>query len=401
MKNDITVWFSAKTLLRNSVLGIITHGVSINHSRRDSDGLFVTFLEEPFGGYFNITYKEIGKDEYIKTEKNVIFIPCMHDNTVIDLLINTPKDIYEFSKKNDIKIILGYTRENLNDIEEGWYDFYYEKYCLPDEFKSKNLKVLVNGFDKLPSVKYQNLFISINIFDRLMRNYINRGLVRKDYPFIYKRNYDFSFMIGRLMRLERVLFLKECLNNKLIDDRFFYSSICLDKQKDINILGDDIEKYQLEETLQKFLQHKVYNDNGMPLSSEEHIYYQQHEFKIPIQVSNSYINIVFETRPDIPSLTEKIYKPIIAGIPFVWYGPQNTSKYLKSKGYKMYPFINYSFDYMDKETIRLQFLIKEIQRLKSLDLQQCINESKDISKHNQKVFFETTENFDDFYNNIK
>jgi hypothetical protein len=401
MKNNITVWLSTKTSLRHSVLNIITYGRSGSNSRDHSDGLFVTFLKEPFGGYFNLTYKEIGKDDYIKTEKNIIFIPCMHDNTIIDFLINTPKDIYEFSKKNDIKIILGYTRENLSAIEIDLFDFYYKKYCLLDELKSKNIKVLINGFDKLPSVKYPELYISINIFDRLMRNYINKGLVKKHYPFIDKRNYDFSFMIGSLTKLERVLFLKECLNNQLIDDRFFYSSICLDKQKDIGILGDNIKKYQIEETLEKFLEHKVYNDNGMPLLQGEHIYYQQHEFKIPIQISNSYINIVFETRQDVPSITEKIYKPIIAGIPFVWFGPNNISKYLKNKGYKMYPFINYSFDYSNNKTMRMEFLIKEIKRLKSLDLQKCVNESKDISKHNQKVFFETTENFDDFYGNIK
>lgn len=401
MKNDISVWLSNnKTTLRHSILNIISYGSDENHAREHAKGLVKTFLEESFGDFFNISYKNIGVDDFNKEEKNIIFVPCMHEDTIIDFFKNTPDEVYNFSKENNLKIILGFTREHPNTSETKWFDYYYEKYCLNDELKSKSIKILINGFEKSTLTKYPDLYIFINMFDRLMRAFVNKGLVRKAYPFIEKRNYDFSFLIGSLNRMERVLFLKDCLEGGLIDDRFFYSSICLNKQETIDMLMEDLEpkeKLDIQETLEKFLYHRVYNDNGMPLLQNEHIYHQQHEFKIPIQVSNSYINIVFETRQDVPSITEKIYKPIIAGIPFVWFGPQNVLKFLKSKGYKQYPFINYIFDVFNDRDMRMYSLTKEIKRLKTLDLKECVNECKDISRHNQNVFFETTENFDDLY----
>ena len=235
-----------------------------------------------------------------------------------------------------------------------------------------------------------------------MRNYIESGFIKTKYKFLKKRKYDFSLLFGMsIYRPQRILFFLELIKHKIIDDRFFYTMICLNQNKTKKYIMDNIDMFDdkklIMDNIDVFLNHKVYGENGFPLKNNKMIYCRGDDFKIPKQIIDSYINIVFESRHRVPSLTEKMYKPIICGIPFIWLGPKNTLKYLKSKGYKSYPFINYTFDVFDDINVRKKFLLNEILRLKNLNLETLVNECKDISEHNKNVFFETTENFDDLY----
>jgi hypothetical protein len=98
-----------------------------------------------------------------------------------------------------------------------------------------------------------------------------------------------------------------------------------------------------------------------------------------------------------------MYKPIVAGIPFLWFGPPNVLPYLKSRGYKEYPFINYTFDSIEDNFLRMKSLIKEIKRLKLFgvdNLKKIVNQYKNISLHNQDVFIKNTENFNELLSKI-
>jgi hypothetical protein len=113
---------------------------------------------------------------------------------------------------------------------------------------------------------------------------------------------------------------------------------------------------------------------------------------------DSWINIVVETNANCPFITEKMYKPIIAGIPFIWSAYPNTLEYLQSMGYEKYPFIDYSFDkepYFEKRRI---LLIEEIKRLGCLDLKKEVLNCIDISEYNRKIFYKNTERFLAFEN---
>jgi hypothetical protein len=109
---------------------------------------------------------------------------------------------------------------------------------------------------------------------------------------------------------------------------------------------------------------------------------------------DSYVNIVLETRPFSPSLTEKIYKPIVSGVPFIWHGSLNILQFLESEGYKPYPFIDYSFDRHPSRNRRREMLIEEMQRLKKLNLKEEVKKCKDIARHNILNFYKVTNNFD-------
>jgi hypothetical protein len=211
-----------------------------------------------------------------------------------------------------------------------------------------------------------------------------------------------------------VVILNILLEMGILDDKFFYTIICPNKNSafdfiqesilkkdDIYIKNDPSLSCSIKKNMDFFLKHKVYDQYGIPLKDTfNNVYENNMDYKIPLQVRKSCINILFESKTDTPSITEKIYKPIIAGIPFLWFGPTNILQYLNSKGYKEYPFIDYTFDSIDDNFLRMKSLIKEIKRLKLLgskNLQHFTNEYKDISLYNQNVFMKNTESLNELF----
>jgi hypothetical protein len=78
--------------------------------------------------------------------------------------------------------------------------------------------------------------------------------------------------------------------------------------------------------------------------------------------------------------------------------------YLISKGYKLYPFIDYSFDKIFDPIERMYVFLSEIKRLKSLgfdELQKKVIEYKNISIYNQETFIKNTENLNELYEKIR
>lgn len=118
----------------------------------------------------------------------------------------------------------------------------------------------------------------------------------------------------------------------------------------------------------------------------------------PIDLYNLYksasINIVLETVIDrIYSgiiITEKTYKAIISETPFIYYGPPNGLHALRMQGFKTFhPFINEDYDSVQDSSQRMQFIIKEIERISNLnefEFTQLLENCKKISKFNKKNF---------------
>lgn len=119
----------------------------------------------------------------------------------------------------------------------------------------------------------------------------------------------------------------------------------------------------------------------------EDIYDDCREWGVFDEIKNSALNIVFETDPRHPYYTEKLLKPIIAGVPFIWQAHHNLKNVLTDMGYMHYPFIDYSFDSIEDPYMRTDALFHEISRLYEMDLNLLSKEFKHISKHNQDNFW--------------
>lgn len=400
----ITIW--SDDYLQNPNF-VLDNPFAKSLTKYKSDFRFTYFLE-PLFLYYNFKFRTIGAHKVHSNDINWLVYPCDSFKMLKFYVKNISKTVYNFCEKNNFKIIISYYREFLSEGEVNEMEKYISEFFVNQKKESNIIKILINGFEPKIKSKYFDYFIPINFMDKLTRVFIDKKrLIKREHPYAENRKYDFSVLIGKLDdRLDRVLFFSKCYAKGLIDERFFYTIICFDKEKTYqNIIQTTYSqpsdvKQHIKNMADNLLENKIYDDNGNRLESHQHIYYQQHEFKIPIQVLDSYINIVLETRPFSPSLTEKIYKPIVSGVPFIWHGPYKTLEFLESEGYKKYPFINYSFDDEPCRFKRIDLLIEEIQRLKSLDLKNEIKNCKDIAQHNILNFYKRTQNFDEIFKKI-
>jgi len=106
----------------------------------------------------------------------------------------------------------------------------------------------------------------------------------------------------------------------------------------------------------------------------------------------TFISLITESLVDDDTLffSEKIWKPIMVGHPFLLYGNQYSLKFLKNLGYKTFDkWIDESYDNEPERNVRSILITKEIEKFsnKSIDeLKQIRNEMNEICDYNQKHY---------------
>jgi hypothetical protein len=227
------------------------------------------------------------------------------------------------------------------------------------------------------------------------------------------RTHNFSLLTGTLYnRWHRVVFLANCHDLNLLDNKFFYTIYMPNRDRDlfyirnangVNYIRDidgDPKLFNKVKDSEMIFQHRIYDKNGAPMIDTD-MYKTMDEYFIPPQVLDSYVHIVLETVSYAPSVTEKLFKPIVAGLPFIWHGCQNILPYLESLGFKRYDGIDYSYDSDPDPSRRMDLLIKEVKRLSTIDLKQLALSNNDISKHNQQVFKSICKDYKDLWKHLK
>jgi hypothetical protein len=343
--------------------------------------------------YFTVHTRTINVDIPIHEHTNIILVPCIDFVMLLHCITSIPQYLYNFCEQHNIRICLNYIRECITELQREKINEYIEKFYIKKGYNKKYIKILINAFE----IVNDCCLVHTNVFDK----FLFKKIKNKHYTFLQKRQYKFSVLYGLLYeRPHRINFLYECKKNNLINNFYFYSIICMNYDSTHRYVQNYLtpERYSI---IKDLIYHKVYNNEGILLKKQEHIYNDGHEYDIPIQVLDSYINIVLETNTDTPSITEKIYKPILCGIPFIWLGYKNISNHLINQGYKLYPFINYEFDKGETESERIKLLIKEMLRLSNIDLEYWVNETKDIALHNTNNFLTQQYTANDLYNQLK
>jgi len=85
------------------------------------------------------------------------------------------------------------------------------------------------------------------------------------------------------------------------------------------------------------------------------------------QTDLALLNVSIETRPYANSLTEKTLKHLKHGKPFLVFAKMGTMKYLQDEGYKLYDWIDYSYDNIENHYERFYALFDEVERLVYMD----------------------------------
>jgi hypothetical protein len=103
----------------------------------------------------------------------------------------------------------------------------------------------------------------------------------------------------------------------------------------------------------------------------------------------TFMSVISETLVDTDTLffSEKIWKPIMVGHPFMLLGNKDSLKYLKGLGYKTFDkWINESYDNEPNSRLRSLMISQELKRLSEKpleELKQIREDMKEICQHNQ------------------
>ena len=357
-----------------------------------SENKFYIPITDPFdhkrGTFWSGDIQWILKDKVEKLNPDTVIDPKCNNFLICNYLdlskfkfeenIPLNKDINDFCKKNNIKIVICFSRETVRPKKRVNSDDWYWMF---------------NGGASEERV------INFSFFDHAYA--INRFSWNNGDIDAIEKTKKFSIVLGMLNNAPRVWWCVKLIHDNLHNHSdIIFSKIVSTLKKDYVaefIDSRDVFKYDeyLLDTFKKnkdYVQQNTFIEND---SSIELLYERGREWIITDEVASTLINIVFETRPNdwgYSSLTEKTWKPIIAGMPFIWVSFRGTKPYLEKQGYKFHNFIDYSFDSIERDSKRYRAVYEEFKRLNAFsfdELKAMVDNEKHITEHNKKVFHNT------------
>lgn len=203
------------------------------------------------------------------------------------------------------------------------------------------------------------------------------------------RGRDFT-VLSRTHKWWRATAVADLKRNGLLDNSYWSYNTCVtidDNELDNPI---EIDTLEIREYLQEFLSQGPYSCDT--LTDQEH---NNHSMIETTHFTDSYCNIVLETHFDADQsdgafLTEKTFKAIKHGQPFVIVGPAGSLAALRSLGYYTFDYtIDNSYDEITNNTERWQAVIAAIQKIHSGDMKQWFYSCRAGIEHNQQLFVAT------------
>ena len=149
----------------------------------------------------------------------------------------------------------------------------------------------------------------------------------------------------------------------------------------------EVDTLNIRTSLDKFLNGAPYTCDSQ--TSDQH---NNHSIVEKNHYTDAYCNIVLETHYDADQssgtfLTEKTFKPIKHGQPFVIVGPYRSLAALRKLGYRTFDHaIDNSYDLEQNNTRRWQKTLQAIQQIQQQDMHTWFQKCHDDITHNQQLF---------------
>lgn len=199
------------------------------------------------------------------------------------------------------------------------------------------------------------------------------------------RERDFT-VLNRLHKSWRALAMADLKSLDLLDNSYWsYCESGEFSDADCPIEIDTIAG--LRTATEEFLKSAPYISDKLDFDQRN-----DHSTLVPKYHVNSYCNIVMETHFDADQsggafLTEKTFKPIKHGQPFVIVGGPGSLQVLRDLGYRTFDHaIDNSYDLELDNTRRWLKLLQAIEQIQSQDMHSWFLECADDVKHNQQLF---------------
>lgn len=212
-------------------------------------------------------------------------------------------------------------------------------------------------------------------------------------PTIFERKTKKYTCLNRVHKQYRKEFVYNLWKDGLTKDAYVsYGNIKnKDTKDDFATINDGFVKYQttnIDYVSESF--NRVLPLSADNLNTDEH---NDHSLSVDYLFTDSYWNIVMETYLDATGgvfLTEKTFKPIKHGQPFVILGTTDSLRYLQEQGYKTFsPWIDESYDQEQDVRFRWYAIIEIVRKIANTSLEDLHRkhiEMTSIILHNQAWF---------------
>lgn len=364
-------------------------------------------------------------DRFDKTSLNIL-----RANKNIIILIYWPFEGFGVSKNN---YWLEFLQYSLGKLELGSNSKFlvhgnlkiekeFRKFKFDSEMKNiifdENLKQIALS-SQFEYIKFKGKIDScygLEVSQSLHKEYITKELSYKnttnvitslDDVFSYKIKEKDFLCYNRLLKPHRLALINEIFRHSLSSAGYIS---CVESYHDLP--KKDYVKYQtqifLDSDGKKFLEEFTNNFKPIKLAyggvSLDHNTFCSHEIHID-HFKKSWVSIAVETEYDNDTLaiSEKTYKCIVNGHPFIVWGNIGTLEYLKSHGYETFPeLFDETYDQVSDHKNRLALIIDQIKSFCTLSFKQKKKKIESIKEklyHNRRNFLESTK-FDNCLKNI-
>ena len=210
-----------------------------------------------------------------------------------------------------------------------------------------------------------------------------------------KKRYTKKFLnLNRRWRLHRPLLITLLKSRNLLDEGYI-SFAPSDDGQNWDTVYPQLQRMYINHKISKILEDNIDVKNlpAMYLDTEDLVTNRAiHEDSIANYYVETYFSIVNETtyHEQTPFLSEKIFKTIAMGHPFIMVTAPNSLQYLKKLGYKTYaPFIDESYDAIENNGDRMLAILDEVERLCSMPEKvlhkHWLPNVRTIANHNRKL----------------
>ena len=301
---------------------------------------------------------------------------------------NLDQNVLQFIVKRRIPILFYFPTEGFCINETGWTD------NLKKQFKKhnlqKNLKYFVTGNLLNNTIEIFDKTFSLNCFERVLETALYNNQLRKFKKIKINKKYDF-LSYNANPRPGRNALASEIIRHGLNKNALFSwignPNWKFDKSNQdlsLQFLTAPGQKHYTRIFKKGFTPYKLDVDgktkDGVINSINDDHY------------SNSYFSLISETETSDQCIfiTEKTYKAIYAGHPFIIWGNPGTLTYLRSIGYKTFPTLfDESYDNELDPVKRLEMIILQVKKFKNLNnniKNILINAQHDTLRHNYNNF---------------
>ena len=221
---------------------------------------------------------------------------------------------------------------------------------------------------------------------------------RKTLPTLEKkRKYTKKFLnLNRRWRLHRPLLVTMLYDRGLLDEGYVSLAPSDDRREWKQIWNWLSKKHYGHKEITKILKRSEGVQHLPPMYLDEKDLVTnraEHQPSIESYYQETFFSVVSETTfyENVPFLSEKIFKTIAMGHPFILVGSPNTLQYLKKLGYRTFaPYINEHYDSIEDHGDRAIAIVDEIERICKLnktEWREWMSKVRPIAEHNYKVLY--------------